>query len=55
MIVVDTHEGVAKTFTTARWGQDVKQGDTLTLAGTVKRHDVYQAAKETILARCKPA
>jgi hypothetical protein len=31
----------------------VEEGDTVTLKGTVKRHDEYQGTKQTVLTRCR--
>jgi hypothetical protein len=32
---------------------DIEIGDTLLLTGTVKKHQVYNGVKQTVLNRCK--
>lgn len=53
LIVIESADAIVKTFTTAKWSSDVEVGQNLTLTGTVKRHEFYNGAAETILSRCK--
>lgn len=53
LIVVQTAAGIAKTFTAARWADDVEVGDHVSLTGKVKSLDVYQEARQTLMTRCK--
>jgi hypothetical protein len=55
LVIVEAGSTVAKMFTTAAWAWDVKQGQEITLAGTVKAHEEYQGVKQTVLARPKLA
>lgn len=53
MFVIDCGAHVIKTFTTAKWSEDVDEKDTVTVTGTVKRHEEYEGVKQTVLTRCK--
>jgi hypothetical protein len=53
MLVVDCGTSIAKIITTAAWAYEVKLGDTLTVAATVKAHDEYRGAPQTVLLRPK--
>lgn len=60
LIVIDHGAGEAKTFTTAKWADDVEAGDEVTITGTVKRQEVStyhetEGMKVTTLTRCKKA
>lgn len=53
LVVVEGGSTIAKMFTSAAWAWDVEQGDEVTLTGTVKAHEEYQGAKQTVLTRPK--
>lgn len=53
LIVLDCGDAVAKMITTAAWAYDVKQGDQLTVTGTVKAHAEYKGIPQTVLLRPK--
>ena len=53
LVVVESGTTVAKTFTSAAWAWEVAQGDEVTITGTVKAHEEYNGAKETIITRPK--
>lgn len=44
---------VVKTFSTARWTDNIEEGDEVTLVGTVKKHEDWKGNKSTVLTRCK--
>lgn len=54
LLVIDTPNGTAKTFTTAAWAWEVETGDDVSLTGTVKGHGEYEGRKETMMTRLKP-
>lgn len=50
------HEGVTvKMFTAAKAAFKLHQGDTVTVIGTVKAHDLYEGARQTQVSRPKIA
>lgn len=51
LLVITTPEGTVKVVTAAGWAYDVIQGDEVTVAGTVKAHEVYREHKQTRLVR----
>lgn len=52
LVILETEDGnKVKCFTTARWADDVSKGDALAIKGTVKRCEVYQGEKSTLLKR----
>lgn len=53
LVFVEAGRTVATMFTSASWAFDVEQGDTVTIAGTVKEHSEYRDVKQTVLARPK--
>lgn len=50
LLVLDTPGGAVKWF--ASRGLNVRNGETVTLKGTVKAHDDYQGEKSTVVSRC---
>lgn len=56
LVVVETADGdKVSTFATAAWVWDATVGDTVTVTGTVKAHEVYDGEKRTVLTRTKCA
>lgn len=53
LVVVEDGPTIATMFTAAAWAWDVEQGDTITVAGTVKAHEEYRGARQTVLTRPK--
>lgn len=53
LVIVETGEHVAKMFTSARWADDVTEGDTVTLTGTVKTHQEYEGTRQTVMTRAR--
>lgn len=54
LVVVETAEGhTVTTWTTAKWSDDIENGQAITIAGTVKKHDIYSGVKQTVLTRTK--
>jgi hypothetical protein len=53
LVIVEAGSTVAKMFTTAAWAWEVKQGQEVTLTGTVKAHEAYNGAKQTVMTRAK--
>ena len=51
LIVIDTPGATFKTITSAGWAWDVHGGEVITVGATVKRHDVYREAEQTVLVR----
>lgn len=48
-----TEGNLFKTFTTSKSFEDIDEGDTVTITGTIKDHDTYDGAEQTTLTRCK--
>lgn len=53
LIVIDCGDSVAKMITSARWADNVKVGDPLTVEGVVKAHDTFRDVPQTVLKRPK--
>jgi len=53
LVIIETAMGVAKTFTTARWSDNIQEGDKLNLKGLVKSHEEYRGEKSTVLTRVR--
>lgn len=53
LVIVETGEHVAKLFTSARWADDVAEGDTITVTGTVKGHQEYEGTRQTVMTRAR--
>ena len=51
LVTIDTPDGQVKTFSTAGWVDSVNVGDTITLNGTVKKHEDWKGFKSTMLTR----
>ena len=49
--MADSQGNQLRTFSTAGWVWNVAPGDTLTITGTVKKHEVYEGVHQTILTR----
>lgn len=53
LIIIESGQTLAKIYTAAAWAYEVSTGDTVTVAGTVKAHDMYQDQQQTVLTRAK--
>lgn len=51
--LLDAAGNIFTTFATSAWVWDAEKGQALVLDGTVKQHDDYQGAAQTILTRTK--
>lgn len=51
LIVVEAGTTLAKMYTSAAWAYEVKTGDRVAIAGTVKAHDSWQDQQQTVLSR----
>jgi len=53
LLVLQTPQGVVKTFTSAAWAFEVEQGQEITMTATVKDHETYQGLAQTLVNRPK--
>lgn len=53
LLIVEDGPTILKTFTKAAWVFDIDQGDIVTFTATVKDHEEYQSAKQTVVNRPK--
>ncbi|MBC9927235.1 hypothetical protein [Leucobacter sp. cx-169] len=53
-VIVTTETALVKFTTAARWADDLKRGDQVTLTAKVKKHDGYNKKKQTVVTRPKP-
>ena len=51
--VEDGTGGTAVMFTTAQWAFDAEEGDTITVTGTVAKHEERDGVRQTVLNRPK--
>ena len=51
--LIDDDGNVFKTFNSGVFGRNAETGETVTIKGTVKKHDTYSNRKETVLTRVK--
>lgn len=53
LLIVEDGSTILKMFTKAAWAYDINQGDTITVTATVKDHEEYNGAKQTVVNRPK--
>ena len=53
LFIIEAGTTVLKTVTKAAWAFDVDQGDTVTIAATVKSHEDYHGTRQTVVTRPK--
>ena len=53
MIILDCETSVAKMITGASWAYDVKRGDQITIAGTIRKHEDWHGTPQTLIVRPK--
>jgi len=53
MVFFKCGNDVVKTFSTARWTDNIQEGDEVKVTGTVKRREDWNGHKSTLLTRCK--
>lgn len=51
LLVLTTSSGIVKMLTAAAWAYEVHAGDQISVAGTVKAHEIYRNRKQTLLRR----
>lgn len=51
LVILEDGPTIAKMFTSAGWAFDIEQGQQLTVTATVKEHEEYQGARQTVLIR----
>lgn len=51
LLILDCGEHLVKVVTAAGWAYDVKQGEVVTVTGTVKAHAEYREVPQTVLTR----